>query len=113
MGCSIGPAYFFAAAFFAAQRFFRAATMAARPAPLSLRSGLFAPLGATDWPIATAHRLRCASAIALRPEALIPRFLRPAGFSSIRHIQNPILLTRPQRLKPSAQGPHAEASARL
>jgi hypothetical protein len=42
------PCYFFAAAFFAAQRFFAAAEIAALPAALNLRLALEA-LGASDF----------------------------------------------------------------
>jgi hypothetical protein len=64
-----------ASAFFAAQRFFRAATIAALPAALSFRFGV-EPTAALDSPFDAAHRFRCASAIALRPAALILRLPR-------------------------------------
>src|SRR5262249_18047950 len=54
---------------------------AALPAALSFRFGLFAAFGGTDLSFATAHFFRCASAIALRPAALIPRCMPPVGCS--------------------------------
>ena len=61
------------AAFFAAHRFFKAATIAALPALLSLRLGLGASSGVagSDCFFAEAHRFRWASAIRARPAALI------------------------------------------
>jgi hypothetical protein len=74
-----GAVFFFgcvaAAAFLAAHRFFRAATIAALPAALSLRFG-FDPTAVLDSPFDAAHRFRCASAIALRPAALSLRLTR-------------------------------------
>jgi hypothetical protein len=73
-------------AFFAAQRFLSAATMAARPAALSFR---LAFLGAgSDFVSAfcAAHLFRCASAIALRPATLMPPFLRAGGFGLARTV---------------------------
>src|ERR1017187_5330495 len=62
----------FAAAFFAAQRFFRAATMFALPAALILRFGFDAgDFSSGDF--FEAHLFRCASAIAFRPAVLIFR----------------------------------------
>jgi hypothetical protein len=63
------------AAHFAAQRLFNAATIAALPAALSFRFGFLADFGPADSPFGAAHLLRCASAIARRPAALIPRLL--------------------------------------
>src|ERR1035437_4021751 len=67
----------FAAALFAAQRFFNAATIAALPAALSLRFGLVAS-GATgddgsDSFLDSAHRFRWASPMRFRAAALIFR----------------------------------------
>src|SRR5260370_9433 len=76
----LDPADSASPAFFAAYRFFSAATILALPAALSLRFCFLITLGAADSPFDAAHRFRCASAIALRPAALIPRFLRTAGF---------------------------------
>src|SRR4051812_38774643 len=65
----------FAALFFAAQRFLRAATIAARPSALSLRFG-FPALAAgafsegADSPLILAQRALCDSAIRLRAAAL-------------------------------------------
>jgi hypothetical protein len=66
------PTAFFAAAnavFFAAQRFFKAATIAAFPAALSLRFGFAVTASdpGSDWPLDAAHRFRCASAMAFLP----------------------------------------------
>ncbi len=70
-----------AAAFFAAQRFFNAATIAALPAALSFRLGLEAfGVLASGCPLEAAHRFRCAAAIALRPAALI---FRRAGVAAV------------------------------
>jgi hypothetical protein len=65
--------YFFASALLAAQRFFVAAMIAARPAALSFRFAFFAG-PTTASPLATAHLFRWASEIAFRPAALIPLF---------------------------------------
>jgi hypothetical protein len=65
------------AALFAAHRFFNAATIAARPAALSLRFGCFAGVDEDDCFLAAAHRFRCASAIALRLAVLILCLLPP------------------------------------
>src|SRR4051812_43144140 len=70
-GTDVLGGYFFAAEFLAAQRFFRAATIAARPSALSFRFDFFATLPSDDSPFAAAHRFRCASAIAFLPAALI------------------------------------------
>ncbi|SRR6266481_4751617 len=70
LDASVASFYFFAA-FYAAQRFFRAATMLARPSALSLRWALFAGYG--DPPFFSAQRLRCASAMAFLPAALMVR----------------------------------------
>jgi hypothetical protein len=62
-------------AFFAAQRFFNAATIAALPAALSLRLGMAVALDIVPAPLfASAHRLLCASPMRFRVAALI--FLR-------------------------------------
>jgi hypothetical protein len=65
-------AAFTAAAFFAAHRFFNAATIAALPAALSLRSG-FDGSGVTGAVEDAAHRLRWASLMRFRAAALIGR----------------------------------------
>src|SRR5438105_1729761 len=70
---------YFAAAFLAAQRFFNAATIAARPAALSFRFAFLAAFGAAVFSFDAAHLFRCASAMALRPAALILRLFRPFG----------------------------------
>ena len=69
----------FASALLAAQRFFVAAMIAARPAALSFRFAFFAGLAATASPFAAAHLFRWASAIAFRPAALIPLFFILGG----------------------------------
>src|ERR1044072_889186 len=56
--------YFFAAAFFTAQRFFEAATMLARPSALSLRFALFTGFG----------RLALLRVLAMPPEEARPAF---------------------------------------
>jgi hypothetical protein len=73
-------AYFFAAARYAAQRFFVAAAIAALPAALSFRFGFGAAgaSGATS-PLAAAHPFLCPAAIFLRAAALILRRRRPVG----------------------------------
>jgi hypothetical protein len=77
--------YFFAAALFAAQRFFRAATILALPSAVSFRVGFFAGLPALVGAVPeavffSAHRFLCASAIAFRPAALI---FRRGGFPAV------------------------------
>jgi hypothetical protein len=57
------------ALFFAAQRFVGAATILARPSTLSFRLALLAGFG--DSPFFSAQRLRCASAMAFLPAALM------------------------------------------
>jgi len=71
---------FAVAAFLSAQRFLRAATIAFLPAVLSFRFGLgaFVTDGDPDWPLDSAHRFRCASAMRFRAAALIFRRL-PIG----------------------------------
>ena len=66
-------ASYLAAALFAAQRFFVAAIILARPAALSFRLGFFADAGSDDSAFDAAHRFRCASPMALRAAALIFR----------------------------------------
>jgi hypothetical protein len=82
--------FFFAGAFFtaafsalctAAQRFFVAATIAARPAALSFRLA-FGAAAEANGPAAffdLAHRFRCASPMRFLAAALIFRRLRVAG----------------------------------
>ena len=72
---ALPQSYPFFAAFFAAHRFLSAATMAALPAALSLRFAFFGALCGAAAPsfLTAAHLLRCVSAIALRPAALIVR----------------------------------------
>src|SRR5260370_42245415 len=83
-------AYLFAAAFFAAQRFLRAAMMLALPSALSTRFFLARFTGFGASVLDPAHLFRCASAIAFLPAALIPLFLgasvaaRPSPFLSAR-----------------------------
>src|SRR5581483_225297 len=90
-------AYVFAAsAFFAAQRFLRAATMAALPALLSFLLGL-ADFGAAaaDCPFEAAHRLRCASAIACRPAAdIVRRFLFVGSVAAVGPVELPFSICR-------------------
>lgn len=88
---SVGPAlhgkrsgtpYVREASAFAAHLFFSAATIAARPALLNFRLDLDGSAAAADFaPLTAAQRFRCASAIALRPAALIVRvfFVPSAG----------------------------------
>lgn len=82
--------YCFAAAFFAAQRFFKAATMLALPSALSRRFAFLAGLaGAEELPLVSAHLFLCAAAIAFRPAALILRrgvgaTSGDASFASVR-----------------------------
>jgi hypothetical protein len=78
-GYFFGAAFFatagcaFASAFFAAQRFFKAATIAAFPATLSFRLGFDAAgFVSSTWPLDAAHLFRCASAIAFRPGTHLP-----------------------------------------
>src|ERR1700683_2731931 len=78
--------YFFAAARLAAHIFLVAATISALPAALSLRFFLVPGFGVggadalgSDLPLAAAHLLRWASAMALRPAALIFRRGRFVG----------------------------------
>ena len=71
--------YFFASALFAAQRFFVAAMIAARPAALSFRFVFFAGSAAMASPFVAAHLFHWASAIAFRPAALIPLFFVLGG----------------------------------
>src|SRR5262249_19230902 len=58
-----------APAAFAAHRCFSAATIGAGPAALSFRFGFFPGPDEDACFLTAAHRFRCASAIALRPEA--------------------------------------------
>ena len=72
----------FAAALFAAQRFFVAATIAALPSALSTRfffAGSAAFAGVAEPAFFSAHRFLWAAAIALRPAALIRLLLGAVG----------------------------------
>ena len=72
--------YFFAAARYAAQRFFVAAAIAALPAALIFRFGFSAAdVSAAASPFAAAHLFLCPSAIFLRAAALILRLGRPVA----------------------------------
>src|ERR1700748_679993 len=68
--------FYFAAAFFAAHRFFRAATIAALPAALSFRLGLDVSATtpkAAGSPLTLAHLRRCPSRMRCNVAALILR----------------------------------------
>jgi hypothetical protein len=74
----VGAAFFVAV--FPAQRFFKAATIAALPALLSFRLGFAGSDVAGDVPLIAAHRLVCASAIFRREAA--ENFFRSRGGAS-------------------------------
>jgi len=80
---------FAASALLAAHRFLSAATMAALPASLSFLLGFDVVVTGSDLPLDAAHRLRWASAIAFRPEALIFRRLRGAVSARATELVSP------------------------
>jgi hypothetical protein len=98
-----GERYFFAAALFAAHRFFSAATILALPAALSFHLGFVTAwdtFGA-DSPFTAAYLCLCASAIFLRPAALIFRRGRVAGSVVAGSAGAPVSIARISAIWPS------------